>query len=427
MKRKKKSLDIINLTLLLTTVLFVLLIVFMMLGQKDDEIAKETATESLTILPQEKTVVETFMHSVGEMRAVWIATVGNINFPTEPGLSADELKAQIDDILLFCTDNSLNTVFFQVRPSSDSVYNSSIFPTSAYLCENQGDDLSGGFDPYLYLIRSAHARGIAVFAWINPLRVTTSEDFAKGDLSNLAKTNPAYLHPEWCVEYVGNVYYNPGIPEVRELVADSVAEIVSNYDTDGVVFDDYFYPYPKQDVVYNDKKEYQRYGYGSSLEDWRRQNVNDMIKLSYDTVKSINKDCYFGVSPFGIWQNNDGSNNGSDTAGLSSYDAIYCDALAWVKGGYVDFLSPQLYWNFDYDKAPFATLCDWWDEQLKGSKTSLLISHGAYRVSEWKEDEILHQVEYARSKSNYMGSAFYGFAALKINENNIADRLSAIY
>ncbi len=377
-------------------------------------------------MAESTTLTEDILSRDTEIRALWIASVANINFPSQRGLSADELKAEIDSILTEALEHSMNTVIIQVRPSSDALYRSELFPSSEYLCNAQGEALP--LDVLDYMTEEAHKLGIAVCAWVNPLRVSTSMNDSKGNAALLSESNPAYKNPEYCVSYDGALYYNPGLPEVRELIADGVAEIAENYPVDAILFDDYFYPYPAENAIYDDSAAFSKYGGALTLEDWRRENVNAMIKASYDAVKSVNADCYFGISPFGIWCNDDGSNGGSDTKGLSAYSAIYCDAKAWIAGGYIDFISPQLYWSFDTEAAPYGELCDWWDEALEGSGIPLIVSHAAYRTEEWSSpDEITNQIEYARAKKSYIGSAFYGYSAIKANTGGVADCLGEVY
>ncbi len=389
-------------------------------------IMKNFEPEALPAMTESSTLVERIIARDGEIRGIWIATVANINFPSVKGLSAQELRAEIDGILTTTLESSMNTVIFQVRPSSDAFYKSSIFPTSEYLCGTQGGEMQ--LDVLDYLITEAHKLDIAVCAWVNPLRVSTSMNESNGHTSLLSKNNPAYKNSEYCVNYNGELYYNPGLPQVTSLIAEGVREIAENYNVDAIVFDDYFYPYPKEGITYDDSAAYAKYGSSLSLEDWRRDNINRMVKASYDAVKQANINCYFGISPFGIWQNDNGSNGGSSTKGLSAYSAIYCDAKSWIDGGYIDFISPQLYWNFDSEAAPYATLCDWWDSALAGSNIPLIISHGAYRAEEWGiPDEISRQVEYARTKSAYLGSAMYGYSAIIANSGGVADCIKEVY
>lgn len=367
-----------------------------------------------------------------EVRGVWIASVGNINFPSEPGLDEETLKAELDDIVKTADKAGLNAIYFQVRPSADALYDSELFPTSSYLTGTQGKSSPNGFDPLAYLIEIAHKEEIYIHAWVNPLRITagTAEN-PQHDINSLAENNPARKNPEWVVPYGdGKLYFNAGMPEVRKLIADGVGEIVNKYDIDGVIFDDYFYPYPIKDVAFNDDTEFTKYGADyKTVGDWRRDNINKMVEACYETIKSINEDCLFGIAPFGIWQNDNGTNGGSDTKGLNSYSEIYCDPLAWAKGGYVDYIAPQIYWTFNYANARFDVLVKWWNQQLDGyDNVDLLICHAMYRSAEWNiVDEIKNQIEYARSNKKYTGSILYGYAALKSNDMNLMKQLQDVY
>ncbi|MCD7776625.1 MAG: family 10 glycosylhydrolase [Firmicutes bacterium] len=375
-----------------------------------------------------------------ELRGFYVATAYNLNFPSKSGLSAEELAAELDAIVSNAQLWGVNAIFFQVRSESDAMYDSDIFPTSAYLVTSQGDELPDGFDPLEYLIKAAHAVGIEVHAWVNPLRVTRggSIDSPNTDISALAENNPARENPDWTFEYAGELYYNPGIEEVRELIADGVYEIVANYDVDGVMFDDYFYPYPEEDengedIEIDDADTYAACGDGEDISDWRRGNINLLVKACYDAAKSADSECAFGVAPFGIWQNDDGENGGSDTTGLEAYSAIYCDALAWVEGGYVDYLAPQIYWSFEKSSASYDTLADWWSAQLDGTGIKLYISHGVYKygTDEWSEagtvDEITAEIEYARKLISYRGSILYGYTQLSNDTEGLAAETSACF
>ncbi len=366
-----------------------------------------------------------------EVRGIYIATVQNINYPSKKGLSADELRAELDDIVATCVDANLNAIYFQVRPSSDALYKSDIFPTSEYITGTQGEAFPGGFDPLEYLLKAAHAKGIAVHAWVNPLRVTVGSASApKHDPSALAENHPARKNPGYVVAYAdGRLYFDCGQPEVRKLIADGVAEIVSNYAVDGVIFDDYFYPYPVSGAVFDDSATYKKYGNGMSEDDWRRDNVNKMVEECYVAIKAANTDCQFGIAPFGIWQNDDGKNGGSDTSGLESYSAIYCDPTAWIKGGYIDYIAPQIYWRFTTSAARYDVLTRWWNTLLDGTDIDLIISHGVYNYDTWEdpENELRCQVEFARAELSYRGSILYGYAALKNNSKGLFDETKDVF
>ncbi len=374
-----------------------------------------------------------------EHRGVYIATVYNIDYPSKSGLDAETLAKELDDIVSTVKAIGANAIYFQVRPNSDALYDSSLFPVSSYLTGETDGELPDGFDPLGYLVEAAHEQGIEVHAWVNPLRVTRgSLSNPKTDVNALAERHPARLSPWLTVAYAGELYYNPGLPEARALVAAGVKEIVENYDVDGVLFDDYFYPYPEKDangvtLEFDDADEYSAFGGTYSLEDWRRANTNSLIKTCYDAIKAVDGDCRFGVAPFGIWQNDNGQNGGSATLGMEAYSAIYCDALAWAEGGYVDYIAPQIYWSFSQSNAAYDIIADWWNARLDGTGVELYVSHAAYRygTDSWTEagvvDEMTAQLRYARKLITYKGSLMYGYEEIKDNVDGLSEELTGAY
>ncbi len=365
-----------------------------------------------------------------EIRGVWIASTYNIDYPSRTDLSADQLKAELDAILDTCSEVGLNTIFFQVRPTADALYDSDIFPVSSVM--NTNGKLV--FDPLEYLVNEGHRRNIYIHAWVNPLRITMNSH----DLDALSEMSPAKKNPDWVVPYDdGKLYFNAGIPEVWQLVADGVEEIVRKYDVDGVVFDDYFYPYPVYDdagakIEFDDSEEYEKYGAGyDNIGDWRRDNINKMVKLCYDTVHSTDPECVFGISPFGVWQNNDGENGGSDTTSFEAYESLYCDATAWIKGEYIDYICPQIYWTFDSSSSPYDVVLRWWNTVLDGSNVKLYVAHASYRYEEgeWSspEGQLTEQITYARSEKYYRGSICYGYDEINRNIRGATDDLKAAY
>jgi len=374
-------------------------------------------------------VLTHILHPDAEVRGVWIASVFNIDYPSRADLSADQLRAEIDAILDTCEKNNLNTVFFQVRPSCDALYKSDIFPVSSSL-SSSGTLV---FDPLEYIVTEGHRRNIRIHAWVNPLRVTVSPK----SLDSLPENSPARKNPGWVVEYAdGKLYFNAGLPEVQSLVTEGVAEIVRKYDVDGIVFDDYFYPYPVNDesgkqAAFNDSEAYKAYGSGQELADWRRGNINTIIRSVYETVHSIDPECVFGVSPFAIWQNDNGKNGGSATNGFEGYNSLYCDALAWIEGGYIDYISPQIYWTFDSKSSAFDVLTKWWNAAVDGSNVKLIVSHASYRYEEgeWDspEGQLTEQITFARAEKAYRGSMFYGYDEIKRNIRGASDDLLSAY
>ena len=367
-----------------------------------------------------------------EMRGLWIATVNNINFPSKKGLSKKALEKELSAIVDFASENGFNTIMFQVRPAADALYRSEIFPQSKYVSGTCGKAADGGFDCLSYLLKRAHEKGIDIYAWVNPLRVTSgSATYPETAVSALPESSPARQNDAWVKPYAdGKLYFDAGIPEVRTLVASGVREICENYDIDGIIFDDYFYPYPKDGAEFDDSETFEKYGGEfEDIGDFRRDSVNKLVKESYDAVKEVDTDIRFGISPFGIWQNAKENGDGSATNGLSAYSEIYCDALAWAKGGYVDFLAPQLYWTFETASAPYGTLAEWWSRALDGTGVDLYINHGVYRYDEGKMDggELTRQVDFARKLYSYRGSMYYGYAALSKNSGGVCDEISGIF
>ncbi len=309
------------------------------------------------------------------MRGVWVSTVSNIDFPAEKGMSSDELKAQIDQIVYDTSQAGMNAVFFQVRPTADAFYRSAYFPWSSYITGTQGTAPDGGFDPLQYFIEAAHSKGMELHAWINPYRIAANDAAWEG----VSGDNPAKsTHADCVVKYVNSYYFDPGRPESRELIIAGAAEIVQNYDVDGIHMDDYFYPASD----FDDDLTYEKYGRGfSSKFDWRVNNVDTLIEGLRDTVKSIDPGCDFGISPMGIWANSSSMSEGSATSGSESYFGRCADSRGWVKKGLIDYIAPQIYWNIGFSIADYRILANWWSDVVKGTGVKLYIGMADYRAN----------------------------------------------
>ena len=361
------------------------------------------------------------------MRGVWVSSVANIDYPSQQGLSADQLKSEADTILNNIAAMGLNTVFLQVRPSADALYQSALFPWSHYVSGTAGQAPDGDFDVLAYWVEGAHSRSLQLHAWLNPYRITRD---GKEELDALPETSPAKQHPEWVVEYEGNYYFNPGLPAVQQLVVDGAAEIVRNYDVDGIHLDDYFYP----GTDFNDAAAYARYGEDfDDIGDWRRDNVNTLIASLDETVHAINPELSFGVSPAGIWDNKADNPKGSDTNGRSSYREIYCDSVEWVKRGTVDYICPQLYWSIGYEIADFEVLVDWWQDIVSTSDVALYIGIGAYRAAEAEPGDVWYgtaelerQLDMLDNSIDIQGEVFFSYASL-MEAQGCSDFLTAHY
>ncbi len=351
----------------------------------------------------------------GDLRGIWVSTVVNIDYPTKPTTDVEALKSEALLILDNAKNMRMNAIFLQVRPTSDAIYKSNYYPWSKYLTGTQGVAPADNFDPLEFWITEAHKRGIELHAWLNPYRVTKkSGNETAHDFDSLAPNNPAKLHPEWVVKHSdGNLYYNPGIPEVRQLVVDGILEIVQNYDVDGIHFDDYFYP----GNSFADEDTYKKYGAGyTDIHNWRRSNVDTLIHDLSVAIKAADKDVSFGISPFGIWANKTGSPFGSDTKGNQSYYSHYADTRKWVKEGWLDYIAPQIYWNIGYTIADYSKLVAWWEDVVKDTGVKLYIGQAAYKsnsgsvTSPWYGvTEIEKQLQLNTKSSEVDGSIFFSY------------------
>lgn len=331
-----------------------------------------------------------------EMRGIWVSTVYSLDYPESATVDDEELRRQADEILDSSKAMGMNAVFLQVRPSADAFYESDYYPWSRYLSGTQGLAPENGFDPLKYWVEAAHERGMELHAWINPYRVTRS---GESEYEALSADNPARQHPEWLIKYDGNYYFDPALPEVRRLVTDGALEIVNNYDVDGIHLDDYFYP--GQDFA--DQASYEKYGSGfSDIGDFRRDNVNQLIRMLDEELHAADSDLSFGVSPSGIWANKSTLPEGSDTAGTESYSRYYADSVYWAEAGIVDYLAPQIYWNIGYSIADYQILANWWSDMLEGTGVKLYIGMADYKAAEAAGDP---------------SSAWYGTAKLERQMN----------
>ncbi len=340
-----------------------------------------------------------------EMRGAWISTVWNLDWPTVGSRNNQaQQKQEFITLLDKLQATGLNSVIVQVRPKGDALYSSSLNPWSDILTGTQGKN--PGYDPLAFMIEETHKRGMEFHAWFNPYRITTSGT----DVNALASNNMARKNPSWAIAYNNALYYDPGNPEVVNYLVETVAEVVKNYKVDGIHFDDYFYP----SKSFNDGTSYNKYGNGINKDDWRRANVNTLIQKVYTKINSINSSVSFGVSPRGIWKNATTDPAGSATKGGQSYYDIYCDSVAWIKNGWVDYINPQIYWTFENSVAPYGVLVDWWAKQVKGTNVKLYIGHDVSKTE--VASQIETQVNYSRGNSEVDGNIF--FRAKFICENS---------
>lgn len=330
------------------------------------------------------------------MRGVWLATVSRLDWPpvNSVNVSSPALRIRLQQqALITKLDNlkslGINTVFFQVKPDGTALWPSQILPWSDMLTGTIGQD--PGYDPLKFMIDEAHKRGIKVHAWFNPYRVTTNTK--PGTITALSRTlpqNPAsvyVLHPDWIRTSGDRLVLDPGIPAARDWITSIVAEVVERYPVDGVQFDDYFYTETKSSTL-NDTQTWQQYGQAfASKADWRRDNTQQLIAQVSRTIKQINPNVMFGVSPAGVWRNRSHDPAGSDTRGAAAYDESFADTRRWVQQGLLDYIAPQIYWPFSRDAARYDVLAKWWAEVVKPTKTRLYIGVALYKVGEPSRNE----------------------------------------
>lgn len=358
-----------------------------------------------------------------QFRALWIASVANIDWPSTTGLAAEQQRAELVGWFDMAVRLRLNAVIVQVRPTADALWPSRFEPWSQYLTGRQGID--PGYDPLAFAVAEAHKRNLELHGWFNPYRVSMQADPAQ-----LVPEHPARRNPGWVFVYGAKLYYNPGIPEVRRFVQDAILDAVTGYDIDGVHFDDYFYPYPVTDQVVPDAGTFAKYGTAfNSVEDWRRDNVNKLISEMGQRVKHVKPWVKFGVSPFGIWRNRSTDPRGSDTNGLQSYDAISADTRLWVENGWIDYIVPQLYWHIGQPVADYAKLVPWWNEQVVGTDVQLYIGEATYKVGTpgaWSNPaELSAHLNLDRGYSQVTGNAYFSARSVRTDALGAMSQLVA--
>ncbi|RIX53971.1 SpoIID/LytB domain-containing protein [Paenibacillus nanensis] len=327
-----------------------------------------------------------------ELRAAWIASVENIDWPAKGVTTEAEQKQDFIELLDELAATGINAVIVQVKPTADAFYPSELAPWSEWLTGEQGKD--PGYDPLAFMLEEAHKRNMEFHAWFNPYRISMH-----ADLNKLVDDHPAKLHPDWVESYGGKLYFNPGVPEAKQYVIDSVMEVVDHYDIDAVHFDDYFYPYPVTGEEFPDDAEYTAYGSAfANKAAWRRNNVDTLIEGLSDAIKASKPYVKFGISPFGIWRNKSTDSAGSDTNGLQSYDALNADTKGWVEKGWLDYIAPQDYWHFNNGPAAYEKVLDWWRGVVEGRDVHLYVGQAIYRVPTWEDpQEFSNQIVYNRS------------------------------
>lgn len=346
-----------------------------------------------------------------EFRGAWIQTVFQSRYQQ---MNSAAMKHYLTDMVRKLDEAGINAVVFQIRPEADAFYKSSLEPWSRFMTGDQGkapDD--DEFDPLAFIIEECHKRGMELHAWLNPYRVKASKNF------ELAPEHIYWQHPERFVEYGNQMFFDPGLPENRGFICDVVHDIVSRYDVDAIHMDDYFYPYPIAGEEFPDDASFYSYGqaqgFGSAQRnDWRRNNVNLLIKEIKYTIAATKPWVRFGVSPFGIYRNKRNDPNGSDTNGLQNYDDLFADIKLWVQNGWVDYNTPQIYWEMGHKAADYTTLLQWWNDN--NFKQPLYIGQDLKRSTD--RNELEAKIIMTRQQPYVDGNCFwYGYQILENADN----------
>ncbi len=357
-----------------------------------------------------------------EFRGAWVATVANIDWPSKPGLSVSEQKAELITLLDHAANLKLNALIFQVRPACDAMYASQFEPWSEYLTGVMGKAPVPFYDPLAFAISEAHQRGLELHAWFNPYRAHHHKSWSPITAQHISKTRPELVR-----KYGKYLWLDPGEPAVQDYSLKVVMDVVKRYDVDGIHFDDYFYPYAEKlvdgrELPFPDEASWQRYGAGGKLsrDDWRRENVNRFIERTYQSIKAAKPWVKFGLSPFGIWR----PGNPPQIKGFDAYAKLYADARKWVRLGWADYFAPQLYWASDVREQSFPVLLNWWAEQNDSHRHLWPGLNAAEAGRKLKNTEIARQIQLTRKQAGASGTILYGFNAL-IDNPVLANSLTA--
>ncbi len=353
-----------------------------------------------------------------ELRAVWVATVANIDWPSRPGLEASMQQAEAIRILDLCRDLRLNAVILQVRPSADAIYPSALEPWSEYLSGRQGGSV--GYDPLQFWIDEAHARGLDLHAWLNTFRARHRRAQSPPSPAHISQRRPDLVHP-----YGEEAWLDPGSLEAQQHSLRVIEDLVRRYDLDGIHVDDYFYPYPIKGEEFPDDATYaayQREGGRLDRSDWRRSRIDSFVRSMYERVKAIDPEVLVGVSPFGIWR----PGHPEGVAGLDAYEELHADSRLWIRAGWLDYFSPQLYWPIDAPKQPFLPLLEWWSSQNTRDRH---LWPGLYLTriegdGGWSPQEIASQIETVRGHHIADGVVLFSMVGLLENRQQVAELLA---
>jgi uncharacterized lipoprotein YddW (UPF0748 family) len=353
---------------------------------------------------------------VREMRGVWVASVGNIDWPSTNAITTAQQKVELIAILDRAVQMKLNTILLQVRPACDALYASRIEPWSEYLTGTMGKPPQPFYDPLSFAVEEAHRRALELHAWFNPFRARHLA--AK---SPIAANHVSRTKPQWVRQYGKSLWLDPGEKGAQDYSLSVVMDVVQRYDIDGVHFDDYFYPYQEtnaagKELDFPDYRSWRNYGAGGRLSrsEWRRENINTFVHRAYHSIKGCKPWVKFGISPFGIWR----PGSPASVRGFDPFDKLYADSRKWLNEGWVDYFVPQLYWRIDAPEQSFTTLLEWWSQQ--NFKGRLLLAgmddtRTTRTLNPWGTGEIVSQIRATRRAQGVAGHVHWNMKTLLRN------------
>ncbi|MGL5122960.1 MAG: glycoside hydrolase family 10 protein [Fusobacteriaceae bacterium] len=395
-------------------------------------------------------------------RSTWVATIQNLHYPKlkdskdrKKGIrnSVKELKEDWLEILDVHEKLNFNAVIFQVSPTLDAIYKSKNRPWGEMISGKQGISpiWAEDFDLVTWMIDETHKKGMEFHAWFNPYRVThisSLKTTKEKEIAKLSKDNFARKNPDLVYIFDNKLYLDPGYDKVIKHITDTVSEFLEKYDVDAIHFDDYFYPYKvtrdNKTLYFGDKFEDRKTfknntrgfkfiknidskgefeKYNIEVKKWRSNNNDRMILAVKNTIDNYNKkysrSVQWGISPFGIWEHKEDDKAGSNTpiTSTSSKRDIYADTRKWVQKEQIDYIIPQIYWEFTQKAAPYGEITQWWTKQMKNKKTQLYIGHSSYKhenaskIKAWRNyEEIPNQIKFNSRFKEIKGSVFFGYS-----------------
>lgn len=360
------------------------------------------------------------------LKGAWVSTVYNLDWPSSESYGNQALQQQeyiqmLDEL----QGMGMNSVFVQVRPSADSFYPSNLVPWSRFLTGIEG--MAPDYDPLAFMVEETHSRGMEFHAWFNPFRASVD-----GKLDKLASNHVAITHPEWIVTSGTKKYINPGIPNARQHIIDTIMEVVTSYEIDGVHLDDYFYP---SSGSFDDEMSYLLYNSNPLITkaDWRRSNINKFVEQLGISIHRVKSGVEFGISPFGVWRNQSMDPTGSDTkASITTYDNMYADVRTWIRQEWIDYVAPQVYWSLLFSVARYDVLVDWWANEVRGTDVDLYIGHSPYKLGSaevgWDTaQEIMDQLQYNRNVFEVKGDIYFSAKDLRRDPLGLISELQNYY